>query len=229
MAVRSSKLWEIILLIGGSGFISGAVAFAVSFHQMSIAERNYALELEQAKIAILELVKEREIELAQATIDYYSDKYSDDRPYKVLLTAISNYLASTNNKIIDEKTIATQGDGSKNPAAEITVATIKSQLGSANRRAYAEFIAATANASSPAQRSQIASNLIDAIMAKDDANGTRYRINLYIALTFSLLPRIDMTADQEQKLLALRRTPDFENSTFRQNLQRALAAQDIAT
>lgn len=218
------------LVIGISALVSWLVATGIELYKSRTDELKYFLDVDKIKIDVVNLVKDRkdgDVTLALAIIDYYTEKYKDDNIYNGFLIVIRNVIGSDRDNYTNQP--AASPSTLSREIASITVDQIQAQFGSANRRRYAEFIAATAAKASDQEKKMIADQLIKAILSTDNKYGSSYRINIYITLTFSLLPPIELSRAQVDQLLALKNTGNYDDPTFRLNLSNALARQGISS
>ena len=212
----------------------------------------FRLEQEKAKVEIINLIKDRDIELALTMIDYHREKYSEDTIYVAFLGNVTHYIDTQRDKItrvsqtllippsglvpdVPPRPRARPGPSGgtatsktgEQEAALVTPDSVQDNFNSTNRRDYAEYLVSLYATSSLRAQQSIVKNLLDAIM--DGSDNRSYRVNLYIALTFSLLPP-DALKDNEngkEKLKSLMGTSHYRReSTFRQNVNRAVAKQD---
>jgi len=108
---------------------------------------------------------------------------------------------------------------------QLTDDSIRDLFFSADRRKFAEHLVKLYEDPS---KKPLVHSLTEAIIAPGDDPEQRYRVNLYIALTFSLLPEgsIDNSNDGAA-LKQLARTAEMKDATFADNVKRALAKQGI--
>jgi hypothetical protein len=83
----------------------------------------------------------------------------------------------------------------------------------------------TYKSSSAESQRRIVSALLDAIIPKNTDAGRRYRVNLYVALTFSLLPKTTLSPQEAMRLRSLLSYSEYKDSTFRLNVDAAIAKQ----
>jgi hypothetical protein len=203
--------------------LSGVVAWLTSVYfenkKAAVDEQRFARDLGKDKIEIINLVKDRDTPLALALIEYFRIKFAASDPdYDKFLEAISGYIGSAPGKITKEQ------PPSATDVSGTTTEIVRNQFFSVNRRQYAEYLVDQYRNDQRSQ-SQIVSALLDAIIPKVE-DPTRYRVNLYIALTFSLLPRTSMSNSDLQRLRALKDYPEYNNDrTFKLNVDNALAKQ----
>jgi hypothetical protein len=81
----------------------------------------------------------------------------------------------------------------------------------------------------PSDQERLATALNDALIAPGNDQERRYRINLYVALTFSRLPKIALPAEVQAALLALQTSAEYKkDETFQKNVDSALKRQGLA-
>jgi len=211
--------------------LSGVVAWLVSsyfeYKRSVVDEGKYVLELEKDKVEIINLVRDRDTALALALIDYYRQKFGqEDNAYTGLLKAIESWISTAPGQITKQTlTVETKPDAQKGTVT-ITAETIRDLLFSASRRQYAESVVDSYKTSSAESQRRIISALLDAIIPKNTDAARRYRVNLYIALTFSLLPKATLSSEEAMRLKSLLSYSEYkEDSTFRQNVDAAIAKQ----
>ena len=211
--------------------ISGVVAWLVSVYFESenarISQSHYVLELEKDKVQIISLVKDQETTLALALIDYYQTRFGNkDTAYTTLLESISAYIDTAQGKISGKNNGEDSSVKVENITDSITPDSIRDQFFSANRRKYAEYLVSLYRNASDKDKNTLIHLLLDAIIAKDKDGLRRYRINLYIALTFSLLPDTRMSENDKGRLSSLREYDEYkDNKTFKLNVDNAIAKQ----
>jgi hypothetical protein len=110
-------------------------------------------------------------------------------------------------------------------ADDLDATAIRDGLFSADRRLFAEAIVARYTAATPAQQRALVQSLLEAIVLDQDDGQRRYRINLYIALTFSLLPQGAAVGADLDRLAELRSAAEMKDPTFRQNVENAIRRQ----
>lgn len=110
--------------------------------------------------------------------------------------------------------------------ADFNPADIQEELFSPRRREFAEYFVELHATSSPIDRHTLVEGLLDSVIAPDADGRRRYRVNLYIALIFSRLPRDSVTDAGLQRLDALRDYAEMSDPTFRQNVENALRQQE---
>jgi hypothetical protein len=210
--------------------LSGVFAWLVSsyfeYKRSVVDEGKYLLELEKDKVEIINLVKDRDTALALALIDYYRETFGKtDNAYTGFLKAIESWISTAPGQITKQTaTVETKTDAQKETVT-ITAETIRDQLFSASRRQYAEFVVDTYKSSSAESQRRIVSALLDAIIPKNTDAGRRYRVNLYVALTFSLLPKTTLSPQEAMRLRSLLSYSEYKDSTFRLNVDAAIAKQ----
>ena len=188
----------------------------------------YLLEMEKDKVAIINLVRERETPLALALIDYYQFKFgkdsegSEDAAYTKFLKAIADHISSAPGKISKPDPAASMTN-SQSPAFDVE--SVRNQFFSANRREYSENLVDFFSRSTTVVQMKIVEVLLSSIIDRDKDPTRRYRINLYIALTFALLPKAGMSTADISRLQALRSFSEYSDVTFRQNVENAIAKQ----
>lgn len=210
--------------------VSGVVAWGVSVYhtnvELGIANEQVQLEKDKDKIAIVNLIVDKETTLAQALIDYYEAKFADkDQDYATLLKAISNHLDTASGLISNSDPLISSDIDLSGIVSSITADFIRDQFFSSNRRNYAEELVEIYQKSNSTSQSEIISELLSAIIAKGSDGTRRYRVNLYIALTFSLLPKANLDATQLKKIESLQAYDEYGDKTFKLNVDRAISKQ----
>jgi hypothetical protein len=194
--------------------LGGVVAWLVSVY---FEEKHIALEMEKDKVEIIRLVKDQDTPLALILIQYFDETFgAGDANYRKFLTTVSNYISTAPSKLTKEQPIATD-------AAGTTSDIIQNQFFSVNRRQYAEYLVDLYKKATSDQKSQIVSALLGAILPEGSDHG--YRVNLYIALTFSLLPNTKMDNANLDRLKKLKDLKDYKDTTFKLNVDNALTKQ----
>jgi hypothetical protein len=102
---------------------------------------------------------------------------------------------------------------------------IQDKLFSASRRQYSDDFVRLYEVADQSKRQDLGAKLLAAIVPNDGDHMRRYRVNIYVARTFALLPRVT----DNTTLPALRRlkdSPEYKTDlTFRQNVNAALKKQ----
>ena len=106
----------------------------------------------------------------------------------------------------------------------LQVEAVRARLFSADRRKYVQFLADGYPALTDPDKASLVTTLLDTIIPQGTDGERRYRVNLYVALAFSKLPKVDDGIDLS-RLVALRETAEYEDPTFKQNVEHALARQ----
>lgn len=212
------------------GLVAWGVTTLIAWKEASTDQDRYELEAGRDKVAIIELVKEREPTLALALLDYYDARFGKtDAAFKEFLEAISAYIDSSAGSISNQQE-ALPLEQTDSEVARLSKETIRDQLFSANRRVYAEKLVKLFESSNDdTDKKKIVSVLLDSIIPSDGDQRRRYRTNLYIALTFSLLPRVGMTQQELDLLEKLETYKEYrDDPTFKQNVENAITKQRAA-
>lgn len=223
--------------IGGAitWFISGYVA--VSGVELDKAKFDH--ELDKDKLQIVEFIDTHKPQLAVIILDYYEDRLrpnsllssSDetDDPALALIDALQAYVATTQQDLAP-----TPPKGSPSAVggkvAELSAKSIRDQFFSAARRNFAEELVGLYEVGTVEEKTSIIEELTGSIIAKDEDARRRYRVNLYIALTLSLLPPVPPENREKvtSALQALRDSDEYKkDSTFRLNVDNATIKQSV--
>lgn len=104
---------------------------------------------------------------------------------------------------------------------------VRDILFSKERRKFASFLSSLYTTSPEPQKRLIASTLSNTIIDPGSDPDRRYRVNLYVAVTYSLLPTDATDNVQLEKLMSLKNTAEYrQDSTFRKNVDRAVDKQN---
>lgn len=205
-----------------SGIIGWSIATGLNVFDRFLETKAYDLDVARERLAIVSYVDGKNITLATLMIDYYGEILATGDPsYTAFLTGLRNYLASPAANV-GEPTVAEIKQASLTLDAE----TIRSRMNAPDRRDYAESLVA-AYEQDASKGPDIVDGLLQAILA--DGSTRQYRVNIYIALTFSLLPKGAIrSAEQYETLSQLEDSQEYKgDSQFRVNVKAALAKQEI--
>lgn len=218
-----------VVLPAGLGLVGGIIAWgATTFFELRKDLREQAIFAHQVdvdKIKIFDLIDEKKIDLSLAVIDYYQAKYTDEEAFSVLLAAAEDYIDTF------QGTIGAPQEGQTTVQATellegLDPKVIRDRFFSASRRTYAEGLVASYRSANTAGRASLVNSLLAAIIKTSDNDTKRqYRVNLYIALAFALLPKVDagVAAAVKQELSTLK--PTIKDATFQKNVTAAIAKQ----
>ncbi|EJZ16724.1 hypothetical protein NE852_00155 (plasmid) [Rhizobium sp. Pop5] len=221
---------EKVVLPTSLGLLGGLVAWgATTFLDLRKDLREQAIFAHQVdidKIKIFDLIDEKKIDLSLAVIDYYKAKYTDEESFSILLGAAENYIDTFEGAITNPQGVQSS-DQASSSLLSLDPATMRDQFFSPSRRTYAEGLAAFYRSADPGRRAALVKSLISAIIRSTENDPKReYRVNLYIALTFTLLPKVDASvAGSVREVLAELQTTNKSDPTFQKNVNAAIAKQ----
>jgi hypothetical protein len=107
---------------------------------------------------------------------------------------------------------------------DLTRANIQKLMFTPDRRKFAQHLARLYE--DPSKKA-LAHALVDAIIPPGQNPQMRYRVNLYIALTVSLLPRGSIEGADATAFRALLQSAEMKDATFADNVRRALQKQGL--
>jgi hypothetical protein len=223
--VQSSKATRFVThaaTVALSGLVAWGTTVYLEYKKSEVEQGRYSLELEKDKVEIIDLVKGRETPLALALVDYYQVRFGGDSAYARFLEAIGAYINTAPGRISEHRTPSSENP---NEVSGITIDDVRNHLFSVARRQFAEHVVDLYTAANEEGRRRLVFMLLEAIIPAGKDETRRYRVNLYIALTFSLLPRVAMTPEQITQLKALSTSHEYGDHTFKTNVNNAIAKQ----
>jgi hypothetical protein len=221
----SPILGSFLLLL--AGLVGWAAATFLDYEDNVMAKADYQLSLSNDLKSILIFIEKKDYCLATALLDDNQVAAGMvGAPKSSAVIVLSNRIASPDLDASAQLCGTTANDPvAQGTRVSLSREQVQSDLFSSERRKFAEQYVASYNAGSEQTKSEIVSALIAAIIGGED-DVHRYRVNIYIALTFSLLPKAALTAEQQQKLKALQQTAEYkQDPQFRINVDRAIKVQ----